>query len=122
MRRTNRSNRSKKQRLPELQNGIRVVCCITALAFQFTFYLNGERMDKMVFGEQVKEVVDHDTKLKDAVRRFERMVILEELNRNNDDKEKVAHLLGISLSSLYRKLVEEQASEIDLTLNSERVN
>ena len=76
----------------------------------------------MVFGEQVKEVVDHDTKLKDAVRRFERMVILEELNRNNDDKEKVAHLLGISLSSLYRKLVEEQASEIDLTLNSERVN
>ena len=79
-------------------------------------------MDKMVFGEQVKEVVDHDTKLKDAVRRFERMVILEELNRNNDDKEKVAHLLGISLSSLYRKLVEEQTSEIDLTLNSERVN
>lgn len=44
--------------------------------------------------------------LKDAVRSYERALILESLRANNNDKRKVAKLLGISISSLYRKLAE----------------
>jgi transcriptional regulator with PAS, ATPase and Fis domain len=44
--------------------------------------------------------------LKEAVRAFERDVIVEALKENNDDKRKVAQLLGLGVSSLYRKLTE----------------
>ncbi len=44
--------------------------------------------------------------LKEAVRVFERNLIMDELQRNNFDKRRVAKLLGISISSLYRKLAE----------------
>lgn len=44
--------------------------------------------------------------LKEAVRMYERALILESLRANSNDKRKVAKLLGISISSLYRKLAE----------------
>lgn len=44
--------------------------------------------------------------LKDSVRAYERSLIVDALNVNGNDKRKVAKLLGISLSSLYRKLRE----------------
>jgi transcriptional regulator with PAS, ATPase and Fis domain len=44
--------------------------------------------------------------LKEAVRQYERSLILESLRANENDKRKVAKLLGISISSLYRKLAE----------------
>ena len=44
--------------------------------------------------------------LKDSVRSFERQVIHEALRQHGDDKRVVAKLLGISLSSLYRKISE----------------
>ena len=44
--------------------------------------------------------------LKEAVRQYERSLILESLRANDNDKRKVAKLLGISISSLYRKLSE----------------
>ncbi len=54
--------------------------------------------------------------LKEAVRVFERNVIMDELQRNNFDKRRVAKLLGISISSLYRKLaelsIEDRESEL----------
>lgn len=46
------------------------------------------------------------TTLKEAVRAFERDVIAEALRANNYDKRKVAQLLGMGVSSLYRKLTE----------------
>lgn len=44
--------------------------------------------------------------LKDSVRTYERALITNALKVNGNDKRKVAKLLGISLSSLYRKLRE----------------
>ena len=49
--------------------------------------------------------------LKDAVRQYERSLILESLRANDNDKRKVAKLLGISISSLYRKLSELSIEE-----------
>jgi len=42
--------------------------------------------------------------LKDSVRNFERQIIFDALKAYGDDKRVVAKLLGISLSSLYRKI------------------
>ena len=44
--------------------------------------------------------------LKEAVHAFEKAVIVDSLKVNNGDKRKVARLLGISISSLYRKIGE----------------
>lgn len=53
------------------------------------------------FASELNEI---PSDLSSAVNYFERNHILEELKRNNGDKKKVSKLLGISLSSLYRKL------------------
>lgn len=45
--------------------------------------------------------------LREAVRACERFIIIEALRVHNDDKQSVAKLLKISMSSLYRKLGEE---------------
>lgn len=54
--------------------------------------------------------------LKEAVHAFEKAVIIDSLRVNNGDKRKVARLLGISISSLYRKIgepvPEQEAEEI----------
>jgi two-component system response regulator PilR (NtrC family) len=44
--------------------------------------------------------------LKDALRVYERKHIIDELRLSNNNKEKTAETLGISLSSLYRKIEE----------------
>jgi transcriptional regulator with PAS, ATPase and Fis domain len=53
------------------------------------------------------KAVSGDVTLKDAVHEYERIVITEALRENGEDKRGVAKLLGISLSSLYRKIGEE---------------
>ena len=52
--------------------------------------------------------------LKDAVKNFERQFIQQALARFNQNKEEVARSLGVSLSSLYRK-IEELSIEIPQT-------
>ena len=49
--------------------------------------------------------------LKDSVRQYEREVIQAALKAYGDDKRKVAKLLDISLSSLYRKISDFDGSE-----------
>lgn len=51
--------------------------------------------------------------LKDSVRTYERALIIDALKVNGNDKRKVAKLLGISLSSLYRKLRELSIEDVD---------
>lgn len=51
--------------------------------------------------------------LKDSVRMYERALIIDALKVNGNDKRKVARLLGISLSSLYRKLRELSIEDVD---------
>ena len=52
--------------------------------------------------------------LKDAVKNFERQFIQQALAKYNQNKEEVARSLGVSLSSLYRK-IEELAIEVPQT-------
>ncbi|MGB2869126.1 MAG: helix-turn-helix domain-containing protein [Bacteroidota bacterium] len=59
--------------------------------------------------------------LKQAVQAFERSLITESLKANNYDKRKVAKLLGISISSLYRKLSELSLDVDEVPENSELV-
>lgn len=59
--------------------------------------------------------------LKDSVRSYERALILESLKVNEFDKRKVAKLLGISISSLYRKLAELSLDEEKLETTSREV-
>jgi transcriptional regulator with PAS, ATPase and Fis domain len=59
--------------------------------------------------------------LKDAVRSYERALILESLKVNEYDKRKVAKLLGISISSLYRKLAELSLDEEKLEVTPREV-
>jgi DNA-binding NtrC family response regulator len=56
--------------------------------------------------DSVTSVSSGQGTLKDAVRGFERQFILQTLSVYNQDKEAVAKALGISLSSLYRKIEE----------------
>ena len=51
--------------------------------------------------------------LKESVRTYERALIIDALRVNGNDKRKVAKLLGISLSSLYRKLRELSIEDLD---------
>ena len=52
-------------------------------------------------------ILDNDHRaLKKAVHAFEKSIISDSLKANNGDKRKVARLLGISISSLYRKMGE----------------
>ena len=49
---------------------------------------------------------DVDGDLKSAVRSFEQERIIRAIEISNQDKTKAAHILGLSLSSLYRKIAE----------------
>lgn len=51
--------------------------------------------------------------LKDSVRTYERALIIDSLRVNGNDKRKVSKLLGISLSSLYRKLRELSIEDLE---------
>ena len=56
--------------------------------------------------------------LKDSVRQYEREVIQAALKAFGDDKRKVAKLLDISLSSLYRKISDFDTGEHGENLNA----
>ncbi len=63
--------------------------------------------------------------LKESVRTYERALIIDALKVNGNDKRKVAKLLGISLSSLYRKLRElsiEDTEEVHVGEHAAEVN
>lgn len=57
--------------------------------------------------------------LKESVRTYERALIIDALRVNGNDKRKVARLLGISLSSLYRKLRELSIEDLDEVVKHE---
>jgi|WetSurMetagenome_2_1015567.scaffolds.fasta_scaffold2146861_1 transcriptional regulator with PAS, ATPase and Fis domain len=63
-------------------------------------------MGPLVEETLIQSTLNGTAKLKDAVHAFERNLIIEALKLNADDKQKVAQLFGISISSLYRKLIE----------------
>ena len=64
-------------------------------------------MTDQVLSSITSKAVTGNLTLKDAVHEYERMVIGEALKEHAEDKRNVAKLLGISLSSLYRKIGEE---------------
>jgi transcriptional regulator with PAS, ATPase and Fis domain len=64
-------------------------------------------MTEHVITSITTKAVSGNLTLKDAVHEYERIVITEALKEHGEDKRGVAKLLGISLSSLYRKIGEE---------------
>ena len=50
--------------------------------------------------------LSYDGELKEAVQRFERKFILRVLMKTKNDKKLAARKIGLSLSSLYRKMSE----------------
>lgn len=64
-------------------------------------------MTEHVLSSITNKAVTGSLTLKDAVHEYERIVITEALKEHGEDKRNVAKLLGISLSSLYRKIGEE---------------
>ena len=64
-------------------------------------------MTEQVLSSITTKAVTGNLTLKDAVHEYERIVINEALKEHGEDKRNVARLLGISLSSLYRKIGEE---------------
>jgi len=93
-----------KGQVRELQNVVE-----RAMIFCETEYI-----DVIHLPEDIQRLVDTSSpsapadslSLKDAVRNFERQFIESRLRDANADKEKVAHELGLSLSTLYRKMEE----------------
>ncbi len=64
-------------------------------------------MTEQVLSSITNRAVTGNLTLKDAVHEYEKIVITEALKEHSEDKRSVAKLLGISLSSLYRKIGEE---------------
>ncbi|HTP13061.1 MAG TPA: helix-turn-helix domain-containing protein [Bacteroidota bacterium] len=64
-------------------------------------------MTEQVLSSITSRAVTGNLTLKDAVHEYEKIVITEALKEHSEDKRSVAKLLGISLSSLYRKIGEE---------------
>jgi transcriptional regulator with PAS, ATPase and Fis domain len=60
--------------------------------------------------EEIGSISSSHGSLKDAVRSFERQFIQQTLKVCNNNKEAAANILGVSLSSLYRKIEELQIS------------
>ncbi|MHB1050769.1 MAG: sigma-54-dependent transcriptional regulator [Bacteroidota bacterium] len=77
-------------------------------------FCDAEYLDVTHLPEDIQRLVDSTSpsfpadslSLKDAVRNFERQFIESKLKDANADKEKVAAELGLSLSTLYRKMEE----------------
>lgn len=68
-------------------------------------------MAQFVDDKTIQATLTGARNLKDAVHEFERNLIIEALKLNANDKQKVAQLFGISISSLYRKLMETPAGD-----------
>ena len=67
-------------------------------------WITVEDLPSSIRGEQGIPPYTHD--LKDALRQFEKVHIRRVLDEASDDRKEAARLLGISLSSLYRKIDE----------------
>ena len=67
-------------------------------------WMTVENLPLSIRGEQGIPPYTHD--LKDALRQFEKVHIRRVLDEASDDRKEAARLLGISLSSLYRKIDE----------------
>jgi len=97
-------NRTWKGEVRELQNVLE-----RAMIFCEGEYITVKDLPENIRGEPVQETlaeVGTTTALKEAVRQFEKNHILELLTRFEFDKEKTARALDISVSTLYRKIVE----------------
>lgn len=95
-------NRTWKGEVRELQNVIE-----RAMIFCDGDYITTKELPESVRGEVGEEVVpEEDTRLKEAVRQFEKSHIIDLLTRYDYDKEKAAAALDISVSTLYRKMTE----------------
>jgi transcriptional regulator with PAS, ATPase and Fis domain len=70
-------------------------------------------MTEQVLSSITNKAVTGSLTLKDAVHEYEKAVITEALREHGEDKRSVARLLGISLSSLYRKIGEEMPVEAE---------
>ena len=70
-------------------------------------------MTEQVLSSITNKAVTGNLTLKDAVHEYERIVITEALREHGEDKRNVAKLLGISLSSLYRKIGEEMPEGVE---------
>ena len=70
-------------------------------------------MTEQVLSSITNRAVTGNLTLKDAVHEYEKIVITEALKEHGEDKRNVSRLLGISLSSLYRKIGEEMPQEIE---------
>ncbi len=70
-------------------------------------------MTDQVLTSITSKAVTGNLTLKDAVHEYERIVITEALREHGEDKRSVAKLLGISLSSLYRKIGEEMPEGVE---------
>lgn len=70
-------------------------------------------MTEQVLNSITSKAVTGNLTLKDAVHEYERVVINEALKEHGEDKRSVAKLLGISLSSLYRKIGEEMPDGVE---------
>ncbi len=70
-------------------------------------------MTEQVLSSITNRAVTGNLTLKDAVHEYEKIVITEALKEHGEDKRNVSKLLGISLSSLYRKIGEEMPEEAE---------
>ena len=99
-------------RFISLWSGVLILMLI--LAFQPIGILHAQEKGRFNLGPQLKPVEDISSvssghgSLKDAVRSFERQFIQQTLATHGQNKEIVAKVLGVSLSSLYRKIEELQ--------------
>lgn len=80
--------------------------------------LSLEYFPKLDDGKSNSGVVNHD--LKSSLRQFEQNSILRALEKTDYDKNRTAELLGLSLSSLYRKITELGISLKESELHSQR--
>lgn len=97
-------NRTWKGEVRELQNVIE-----RAMIFCDGEFITVKDLPESIRGESFREMpaeIGNTTSLKEAVRQFEKNHITELLTRFDFDKEKAARALDISVSTLYRKIVE----------------
>jgi transcriptional regulator with PAS, ATPase and Fis domain len=88
-------------------------CEECSVKFQTISISREEQMTEQVLNSITSKAVTGSLTLKDAVHEYERIVITEALKEHGEDKRNVAKLLGISLSSLYRKIGEEMPEGIE---------
>ena len=93
-----------KGQVRELQNVIERAMIFCDAEFIDVHHLP-EYIQKLSGGSDSITAASHLT-LKDAVKNFERQLIEKKIGLNPADKDKVAEELGLSLSSLYRKMEE----------------